>query len=256
MARTSTRAKGTSVAKAKPTAVQTADFQAEMDEFRSRVQAPTGNKIKLDNKSFVLPNGDSSDILSGIIVDFVYYNSYYTTAYDPNNIVPPDCFSIALSPSEAVPSENSPDVQCDRCQACPQNQFGSAGKGKACRNSVLIAILPPDADEDTPIMTLNVSPTALKAFGGYVSSILRMNRPPYSVVTDFTFDASLKYDSVRFSNPEPVDEETFEIIKARREEAREILTTEPDIEAMLASNNAAAPKARPKAARGGRRRAA
>lgn len=230
----------TSVAKAKTTAVAPADLQKEMEEMRARLQAPSGDRIKIDNKMFVLPNGDKNDVMNAIIVDFVYFNAYYTSAFDPNQIVPPDCFAIHPVASEATPSPNAIDAQCDSCQACPQNQFGSAGKGKACRNSVLVALLPPDADMDTPLMLLNLSPTAIKPFSAYMSSLLRLNRPPYSVVTEFFCDPNSKYDSVRCSDPQPVDDEVLEVVRARRAEARERLMTEPDFKDQAAANEAKA----------------
>lgn len=245
----------TRVAKAKSTAVVTQDFAQELEDLRGRLQAPSGDKIKVENKQFKLPNGDTSDVLSGIIVDFVYFNAYYDAAYDPNNITPPACFAIHPDPTGAVPSPNSPDVQDTACQTCWANQFGSAGKGKACRNSVMVALLPPDADENTPFMLLNVSPTALKSFSGYLSSVLRMQRPPYSVVTDVFCDPNVKYDSMRFTNPQPVDPEVLEIVRARRGEARERLMVEPDVSAIAAANDAKKPAAKGRLAPAKRRTA-
>lgn len=237
MARTSS---STSVAKAKSTAVVTQDFAQELEDLRGRLAAPSGDSIKVDNKQFKLPNGDVSDLLTGIIVDFVYYNAYYEGAFDPNNIVPPNCFALHPEPTGGVPSANSPDKQEDSCQACWANQFGSAGKGKACRNAIKVALLPPDAEEDTPLMILNVSATALKPFSAYLSAVLRLQRPPYSVTTDIICDPNFKYDTLRFSNPQPLDADTITMVRARREEARERLLVEPDVSAIKAANDAPA----------------
>lgn len=228
----------TKVTLAKSTSVVTQDFAQEVEDMRSRLQAPSGDRIKVDNKQFKLPNGDTSDMLTGVIVDFVYYNAYYETAFDPNNITPPSCFSLSPDPTTAVPSDNSPEAQSDGCQACAQNQFGSAGKGKACRNSVLVALLPADADEGTPFMLLNVSPTGIKPFSGYLSSVLRLQRPPYSVLTDIMCDPNVKYDTLRFGNPQPVDNELLGIVRGRRQEARDRLMVEPDVSAIKAANDA------------------
>ena len=72
---------------AKPTsknlpATLAADMAAEVVALSERLMAPTGDKIKVENKSFKLPNGDISDTLHCIIVDFVYYNTYYEAAYE------------------------------------------------------------------------------------------------------------------------------------------------------------------------------
>lgn len=228
----------TTVAKAKSTAVQTQDFAQEIEDLRGRLAAPSGDTVKVDNKLFTLPNGDTSDLLTGIIVDFVYFNSYYPDAYDPNNIVPPTCFAIHPDPTGAIPSPNSPELQNDNCQTCWANQFASAGKGKACKNAIKVALLPPDAAEDTPFMIVNVSPTALKPFAAYLSAVLRLQRPPYTVTTDITCDPNFKYDTLRFSNPQPLDPEMITMVRSRREEARERLVVEPDISALKAANEA------------------
>jgi hypothetical protein len=244
----------TRVAKAKSTEVVTQDFAKEMEDLRSRLQAPSGDKIKVDNKQFKLPNGDSSETLSCIIVDFVYYNAYYDSPFDPNQISPPACFAISTSPTGATPSANSPDVQNDSCNTCWANQFGSAGKGKACRNSILVAVLPPDADENTPLMLLNVSPTGIKSFTGYLSALVRMERPPYSVLTDVFCDPNVKYDSLRFSNPQEIDDGVIELVRSRRSEARDRLMVEPDV--TVAANDSKKPAAKGRLAPAAKRRTA
>ena len=241
------RTAGTAVAKAKSAnlpANLAAEMANEVAALASRLQAPTGDRIKIDNKQFKLPNGETSDMVSGVIVDFVYYNAYYSAAYDPNNITPPDCFSLAVEPTGAIPSPNSPDVQATKCADCWANQFGSAGKGKACRNSVLLAMLPPDATEETPLMLLNVSPTGIKPFSAYVSSVARaLQRPQYAVVTDVVCDPNVKYDTLKFGNPTPVDADLLALVRSRREEARQRLMVEPDV-SQVATQKVAAPKSK------------
>lgn len=240
-------ARTTAVTKAKGTAVS-ADLATQMaqevEDLRTRLAAPSGDRIKVDNKIFTLPNGDTADLLTAIVVDFVYTNNYYEGAFDPNNIVPPNCFAISVEPTGAIPSENSPDRQDDSCQKCWANQFGSAGKGKACRNSVLLALLPPDANEETPLMVISVSATALKPWAAYASAVARaLQRPPYGVTTDFNCDPNFKYDTLRFSNPQPLDADMIALVRSRREEARARLLVEPDVSALAAANEAPAKKA-------------
>ena len=52
-----------------------------------------------------------------------------------------------------------------------------------------MAVLPPDATEETPFMLLEASPTALKSWGGYASTVARaMQRPPYAVITEIDIE--------------------------------------------------------------------
>ena len=149
-------AKGTAVAKAKPKggALVSGSQQEALDKLRARLLTPTGDKIKISNKQFKLPSGDVLDFLDVVVVDFVFYNTYYEGAFDPNNIVPPNCFSINVESKNMTPSPNAPDAQHSDCAGCWANQFGSSGKGKACQNRCLLAVLPSDAKEDTDFAIL------------------------------------------------------------------------------------------------------
>jgi hypothetical protein len=197
-----------------------------------RTQPATGNKITLSNsKTFELPDGTKSDgPLELVIVDFVSKNMFYTADYDPKEVSPPACFAIGTNPLKLAPSNNSPLKQSEECAGCAMNQFGTdkRGNGKACKNTRWLAVMPPEADEDTPIWFLSVSPTALKGFDGYVSSIARQfNMPPISVVTSVSFDQNTDYAKLVFGNPVPNENLTTHF--ARQGEAREMLMQEPDV---------------------------
>lgn len=228
------------------TAVATASQAEAVAALRARLMAPTGDKIKISNKQFKLPSGDVLDFLDIVIVDFAYFNAYYESAFDPNNIVPPNCFSLAIEPRGATPSENSPDKQADACQGCWANEFGSNGKGKACQNRVLIACLPTDAKEDTPFVILDISPTAIKGFSSYLTSVARGGKMPHEVVTHVECNPATKHDVAIFELSEELEDVGFlGMVESRLGEARERLLTEPDVSAFKTANDAkAAPKGR------------
>lgn len=238
-----TKPKSTAVAKAKSTAVSTnvmSSMAQDMEDLRSRLTKVSGDRIKISNKQFTLPSGDILDFLDVVIVDFVYTNKYYEGAYEKDNIVPPNCFAIHQEPTGMVPSANSPDVQCEDCNKCWANQFGSSGKGKACQNRLLMAVLPADAGPDTPFAILDISPTAVKPFSAYVSSVARgLQRPPYGVITHVECNPSTKHDVCVFSDPQPIEDMEFiEMVRGRRQEAIERLSVEPDVAAINAANDA------------------
>jgi hypothetical protein len=224
---------GTAVAVKKASAGGLVDIKAQMAAevalLASRVGAPGGDAIKVtQDKKFELPDGTKHTELRLVIGGFVSANSFYEGAYDKDNISPPACFSIGISPTTLVPSDNSPLKQADSCTACPMNQFGTAGNGKACKNGRVLAVLPPDADADTPLAILKVSPTALKAFDAYVTTIARnFQMPPVGVSTLVTFDDNVTYASLRFGEPEPND--NLAVHFGRKAEAMERLMTEPDV---------------------------
>lgn len=237
-----TKARGTAVAVPKAKINLPVDLQAQMEAeiaaFKGRIAAPTGNRINTDEKLFTLPNGDTADTLSVIIVDFVSYNAYYDKPWNPNQIVPPNCFSISTEMAGMTPSENSPDAQAESCAACWANQWKSSptGGGKACSNTKLLAVIEPDGDVDSPIMLLKVTATALKSFDAYVSGVVRaFQRPPRGVITEITFDPNLKYSSLRFGNPVACTPEQMALAYARRDDAMARLLVEPDVSAFEAA---------------------
>lgn len=225
---------GTAVSVRKPSAGAVANIQdtlAALAEQDAGKTAPVGgNKIRVtQDKQFVLPDGSKTPgPLELVIVDFTSRNEFYEGKYDKNNIVPPNCFAIGSIPAKLVPSPNSPDRQADSCAECPMNAFGSAGEGKACKNTRLLAVLPPDADEETPMWTLAVSPTALRNFDGFVNDVRRIfTSPPLGVVTTVGFDENSEYAKLTFTNPQPNPNAGLAI--DRRSEAAELLAQEPDV---------------------------
>ena len=247
-----TTSKSTVVAKKQSTAVVSIQerLRAEAAGIQERIGAPGGDVISItQDKYFKLPDGTKhGGPMDVVIVDFVSGNYFYENSFDPNNITPPACFSLGTNPTQMVPSENSPVRQSDTCAACPMNQFGSDGKGKACKNNRLLALLPVDADNDTPVMVLKVSPTAIKAFDSYVASVARsFNLPPLGVVTEVCFDEAVTYASLRFKNPRP--NENIELAFNRRDEARARLMTEPDVSSYEAAPPPKKAPARPAARR-------
>lgn len=220
-------------------------LRAQAEKLAERTAPASGIAIQVSqSKEFKLPDGTKARELDLVVVDFISANLFYEGTYDPNNITPPACFAIGDNPRELVPSDNSPVRQNDTCKGCPMNEFGSAGNGKACKNTRVLAVLPPDADEDTPMWLLKVSPTALKAWDGFVMSVQRtFQMPPIAVVTKVSFDENLDYPSLRFSVAEP--NEALEVHYARQEEARQLLVQEPDVSTYEAPKPA--PRAKPAA---------
>lgn len=183
------------------------------------------------DKRFELPNGDIADSIDVVIVDFVYRNEYYIGVYNKKVQSPPACFAISPVAADLEPSESSPMMQSTSgCHACQQNLFGSdpAGNGKACKNTVYLAVLPADADNDTPVWVIKTSPTAVRPFNAYVSKVARSAGIPVdAVVTTLYFDPSSSYASLRFDTAgvNPV----YTLTRSRKEEARARLLQEPDV---------------------------
>lgn len=227
---------GTAVAVKKQSSTAVANIQdmlrKQAEANAGRIEPGGGKSIRIgQDKSFTLPDGTKTrEPLQLVVVDFVSRNEYYEGTYNPNEIMPPACFAIHPEPKQLAPSDNSPNKQSDTCAGCPMNEFGSSpvGGGKACKNTRLLAVLPPDADEDTEIWTLKVSPTALKAFDGFVAGVNRVFQlPPVGVVVTVGFNDAKDFPSLEFTDPMP--NENVVVHFGRQEEAREMLLREPDV---------------------------
>lgn len=241
-----------------------AHLQAGSDEvaaFQQRLSAPSGNKISItQDKKFsspptdAFPNGAKTDVIHGVIVDFIAKKNWYEGAFNRDNIVPPNCFALDFVPHDAlIPSENSPDIQGETCKTCPMNQWepvapGSQKKKKACQDKYVLALLAPDAAEGAPLITLELSATAIKAFDKYVRDLANdYGLPPYAFVTEFSFDPNSEWASVRCGSPEPTGKALYELAKSKREEATTVLRVEPqtsEFEEKVVAARLPAPKAR------------
>lgn len=226
----------TAVATRKPTGGALVSMQDaiknEIANIASRTGNPGGDVIRvLQKKMFKLPDGtETPGPIRVVIVDFVTIRNFYDRPFDPKNPCPPACFAISVTPTGMAPPKDVPVRQSDECGKCPMNEFGSAGDGKACKEGRMLAVIPEDADATTELSVLTVSPTALKAFDGYVRSVANaLQKAPFQIVTEVSFDANVDYPSLRFGNPEPATDDLVATAYALRETARQRITTPPDV---------------------------
>jgi hypothetical protein len=229
------------------TAIQ-AKLREQAAAMAERTTPPGGIKIQVtQDKKFKLPNGETVTELLACVVDFRTTHNFYPGAYDRNNIVPPVCFAVGQNPRMMIPVSDSPEVQAETCQVCPNNQFGSSptGEGKACKNTRLLALLPPneagdDVDGEADIWLLGVSPTALRAWDAYVQTLSRQHQlPPVAFLVTIGFNDAVDYAQLTFSNPVPLSDEGIAAAMSRQDEAGELLEQLPDWAGFAASGGSA-----------------
>lgn len=224
----------------------------EASDIQRRIAAPSGDRIRFNaNRAFITPDGFEGETLEVVIVDFMSSNLFYDGPFDRDNPQPPGCFAIGAEPTLLVPSPNSPNKQADTCSVCPNNQFGSAqnGKGKACKNTRLLALMPAEAleknGEDAPIWILSVPPTSLKAFDSYVQTLASRHKTvPVGVITQISLDPSNTFASPRFTVVRPLKGAELGTFMSRREEANQRLSAEPDVTQYAAPKPAGRPATR------------
>jgi hypothetical protein len=180
-------------------------IKKELAAQKGQLGALPSNKISTKDKTFTLPDGQSSTKpMEVVVLDFVWFMANYPGAFNANNPQQPNCFAVGRERPDGgdlKPHDTSAEPQHGDCKECPKNQWGSAatGKGKACKNQRRLIIVPPDADEETEPMTMYVSPGALKNFDAYVSRLKNEhNMLPAQVITEISFDENQSYSSLKF----------------------------------------------------------
>lgn len=148
-----------------------------------------GNPMK-DNEMFV------------IIVDHIFENAYYEGRFNPESPQPPTCFAFGRSEKELIPHVNVVEAEqnpCDTCAGCPMNEWGSDGRGKACKNVRRLALIPAGIVnnktdelelydtghfESAEVAYLKLPVTSTKGFSSYIKQVAQAySKPVLGVIT-------------------------------------------------------------------------
>lgn len=204
----------------------------EADTIKSTIGRPTGRKITVKNRQFILPDGTIlGDNFDAIIIEYISVNRFYVGQYSPSTPQPPACYAMNKNIDLMAPPDDVPEKQAEACKVCPQNAWGSdprGGNGKACKNCRdIVLVLPANAaDEDPPLYFMSVSPTGIKNFDACVARVLRdAGGPIIKAVTNISL-ADTEYAQLVF-DPVGLNEYLPELVP-HRERALEILFTPPD----------------------------
>jgi hypothetical protein len=206
----------------------------ELNELDKTVAPPSGHRISLRGKIFTFPDGKTSPgPITAVVLDWRSVNAYYKSAYHSQKIEPPSCFAIAKDHTKLKPSDNGSDPQANACESCQRNEWGSApggGRGKACKNKIRIAIVPPDAKEDTPPRTIDLAPSSATAFTNFANRIKgQLGLLPLQTQVTIAFDPNADYPKLTFADPEPRPEELLGMMFEIRQASQPLLDKEPGI---------------------------
>jgi hypothetical protein len=176
--------------------------------------------------------------LSCVILAAPIERLYYDSRYDPTKIVGPKCFAIAVSATGMGPSTAAEEKMHDNCEGCPQNQWGSSlsgGKGKACRETRRLLLIPADsittADSVSAAEVAALRPpvTSLKNYANYVQTVAAtLKRPPLAVITEIAVVPDPKTQfKVTFNLVKAIDDPAIiqAIIKRSQDETQRAIDT-------------------------------
>lgn len=183
-----------------------------------------------------------------IIVDSVLENVYYEGAYEADTPQSPMCFAFGRDEKTLTPHKlvwEAGNQQCGAnklCDGCEWNEFGSAekGKGKACRNTRRLGMIPAGSfdkqgkftlieDEEhyasTALGYMKLPVTSVKGYAGYVKQIAgALRRPPHGLITKVSVVPDPKSQfRVLFEALMNVPDEFMGTIMQRNKEAKAVI---------------------------------
>ena len=178
-----------------------ARLKADLERNRKIAPASGSRYITAEAGRFVLPNGQSNETLSGILIDFRKVFSFYKAAYNPKVKAKPECFAIGMDEDlemRAHPAAPKPQ-HGEFCGSCPNNQWKSgAGNGKRCKNAYRVALLPPNSTDPKSLLILTLPPTSIKAFNGYLAGLDEAGLHPAQAITTVSFDTEASHNKFLF----------------------------------------------------------
>jgi hypothetical protein len=174
--------------------------------------------------------------LVGIVVAYAKEHSYYTTAWDPDNVVPPDCFALGMPEDEMEAHESVKDSPGPVCDDCPMFQWPKGKKGpKPCGERRRLAIIPqtetPEEIAEADMAMMRIPVTSIRNWGNYVNALsASVQRPPWGVLTQIKVAPDPKSQfKVHFEAVQALDNDWLAQIVPRKEMARQMLLTPYDM---------------------------
>lgn len=166
--------------------------------------------------------------LDVVIVAHTTEYALYEGKYDPNNPQPPVCYAFGKDEESMVPHEKAAKPQAENCATCPMNAWGSdpeGGKGKACKNTRRLALLPadcvnnPDGIADAEEIYVKLPVMSIKNWAMYVNNVAaQYKRPPFGVITTISTEPDAKSQfKVTFKSVARVPDSAIQAIVQRHE---------------------------------------
>lgn len=234
-------AKGTEVVKWDEELARQAAVSAGMEESTATGQffGTKGGQLSFNDAPF--PNNE----MVVVILDTVLENVFYEGKYDPDAPQAPLCFAFGRTEEEMVPHKvvfDAGNNQSDQCRGCEMNEWASAdtGRGKACRNTRRLAMIPAGAidqngkfkaftDEahyvEAGIAYMRLPVTSVKGYAAFVKQVSgALKRPPFGVFTRVKLVPDTKTQfKITFEALSEVPDELLGAIVARNKEAQSLI---------------------------------
>lgn len=220
-----------------------ADLQAKLAAAAKDIAAkerPSVSRIGL--RAGVITYGGNpvkGNALSVIVLAAGHKNAYYDKPFDPNNLQNPACFALSITGEdmqahENVPEDNVPG-ESRSCKDCPLHQWGSdprGGRGKACKETRRVVLMPADAAESAEaaakaeLALVDIPVTSGKNYSNFVNALAASaSVPPWAAITTLSTqpDAKTQFKVVFTPTSTIADPLVLEAVYNRMEEAERLL---------------------------------
>ena len=141
-------------------------------------------KIEQDGQEKIMPSPLPVVILAVSPVGNHYNRSYYAQAYQQGSTEAPDCSS-----SDGLTPDAGDLKQAVDCKSCQWAQWGSDGKGQACKQGLTLFVVPANAPTGA-VFQFRVAPTSLKPVAAYGAKLSAAGLPSSGVVTALSITSS------------------------------------------------------------------
>lgn len=185
--------------------------------------------------------GNSMEV---VVLACAFRNTWYAGSFDPDNIVNPNCFAVAVSKSGAAihmaPHPNVKEPVHPTCEGCPKAQWGTAtrdgkpSRGKACKEGRRIIVMPASALEgadsvkSAELALMDIPVTSVNNWATFVNTVAStVSRPFWGVLTRVEVKPNVRSTFVVVFIPIDViqDAAVITAVRDRIEEAERLVST-------------------------------
>jgi hypothetical protein len=150
-----------------------------------------GGNIIIDGKALA---GAKTEVIP---LAFMGERAYFPGEFDTETRQSPLCYAYSNGDEDEImaPHKEAKEAQSKTCEECEHNVWGSAakGRGKACRESVRVALIPAKTDPTKEaVWHCRIPITSVPAFKSYAGELLGFGKPLHSAVAELSVTPDAK----------------------------------------------------------------
>jgi hypothetical protein len=212
-----------------------ARLEAQLERQREASQAlrTTGSYVSFKNANLKIDGQQVPNNTADVrVLAAVSERAWYAEAFDSDTPQVPSCYAL----DDSGPHPEAADPQSELCSDCPKNKWGSApprpgstlpGKGKACRESARVIIVPAGVPLKTaPMSTAKIPVTSLGTVTNFVDRCNQAGKLTGQFITTLNVVEDKKsFFKVHLTMKEFTDDMDPSLLLQKQEEAYQLAMT-------------------------------